>query len=148
MKQTALGATAILISVACGESLSPDEIPDIDGVWTVTESIESITNSCRFLGTVDIHQDGEHFSGQFSRTSQCSYGDIPGAAATGSASIAIGRVGRETVDYRIGDCDYRGVLASGERPRQMTGSLICTTIHGSGQLSSASGIWQADRVSD
>lgn len=148
MKQSLLGVAVILFGLACGESLSPEDIPDIDGTWTVTESVDSQSSSCRFIGTLDVFQDGEHFSGQFSRTTQCVYGDTPGTAAVQSGSIVTGRVGRETVDYRIGDCDYRGILESDKHPARMTGSILCTTLSLSGELLSAGGIWQADRVTE
>ena len=133
---------------ACGEGLAPEDIPNIDGTWTVTESRESVGSSCLFIGTMDIVQEGELFSAQFSRTSQCSFGSIPGTAAAQTGSIVAGTVGRETVDYRIGDCDYRGVLLTADDPEQMSGTILCATIPITGGILTSTGTWSAGRITD
>ncbi len=145
--QNAIFVLFIGVFAGCREPVNPEDLPNIDGTWTMTETINWGGRSCRFVGTMDIRQDGEDMVGRFTRAGQCSIGDLQGTtAAAQTGTTTTGRVGMETVDFRIGDCDYRGVIVTPDEPDQITGTILCTTILLTGGISTAAGTWTAARI--
>ena len=143
---------ALLLALAlsaCGEPLNPEDIPDIDGTWTFVESITVESSACSTYGTIAIAQEGETFIGAFNRTSQCvAQGIQTTSASTETGQITRGTVGRETMEFAIGNCDYRGVLDEPPLPDRATGSVFCTAFRLDGSVFVNTGTWRADRIPD
>ncbi len=143
-----LASTVVWLSCSEG-SFSIDGIPDIDGSWVYSEtnSADSNGNVCTRFGIIAFVQEGETFVGTFTRTNSCSQG--AGHEPTSSAesgSILDGQIIEESIRFRLGACQYRGIVTD-EVPDGFTGTLLCSTGLGA-EPETIVGTWQAERLTE
>lgn len=139
-----------LPSAGCGDAARPEEIPNIDGSWTYSEtvSLDQGRGSCTILGTLSLVQDFDTFVGSFLRTVSCAGSNTPPSTRSESGSIPRGLVGKSSIQFRIGQCDYRGTIAK-LRPDRLTGTTLCSQLSvASASQGSSAGSWFADRLTD
>lgn len=135
---------------ACGGGIEPDDLPDVDGSWTYSETttLDQGRVTCNTLGTLSLVQDFETFVGSFIRTTSCSGQLSRPSTRSESGSIPRGRVGKSSIEFRISECDYRGVI-TGARPTRLTGTTLCTTVsQGVASAAGSAGSWLAERLTD
>ena len=146
--------TGSLAVAACGRSVAPENLPDIDGAWNYseTQSAERGTVICNIVGTLGFVQEGENLVGSYSRTLTCSR--PTGLTSRVESGQLNGRVYETSVQFRLANCDYRGTFSSvrtaGTRPERITGTTLCsggfeTAAVADGGASSA---WSADRLAE
>lgn len=152
MKQGSVFVAALAASLAttagCGDSVRPERIPDIEGSWSYSETVtlEHGTVSCNALGTLSLVQDFETFVGSFIRTLTCSGPQVPPSTRTESGSVPRGRVQTSSIEFRIGDCDYRGAVTT-NFPRRLSGTSLCTRYEvTTASTAIGAGSWAAERV--
>jgi hypothetical protein len=140
-------ALLVLGGAACGKGTAPEDIPEIDGPWTYTETVSlDGGEGCTTLGILSLSQDFDTFVGGFVRTITCSGPLTKPSTRSESGSIPRGRVTRSSIEFRLGDCDYRGVVAT-QRPDRLTGTSLCATLSlATSRAIGSAGAWLAERL--
>ena len=149
MRQAVLTAAALTL-YACGgrEALDPALIPDIEGAWSFSGVIQfSELATCNSNGNMNLTQEGQTFFGVYTRNETCS--GEGGSSATGNSSgnVSKGQLSLETIQFDMASCEYRGVFVTKDPIDRLSGTILCTSINLDGSVSSSSGTWEADRLS-
>ena len=147
-------AGILAVAVGCGTSFDPSEIPDLAGSWQYSElAIEPNQVQCSRFGALGFAQEGSFLTGSYSRSKSCATG---GALTYEAGSIQSGLVSPDAIKFRIGDCEYQGLLGTtAENGQVLNGTILCTRIVVAGTGGSTStkaivwhGTWEGTSLSE
>lgn len=147
------GAAAGLVCSAavaggCADPASLGDVPNLAGAWAYNERITHQSNAvtCDRVGTLTFEQEGETVVGTYVRSASCI--GAASTAVTESGTILQGQAVRGNLEFRVGDCQYRGA-ADQDSPGRLTGTVLCTPLSAPAPLQDASaGSWAADRLTE
>jgi hypothetical protein len=141
---------SMLMGVACGGSVGPQEIPDVQGSWTYNETItgEGGDRTCTILGTIGLIQDVDTFVGSYIRTVRCSGVTSSPTTRSEAGSIPHGHLRESSIEFNLAECDYRGTITT-RTPYRITGTTLCATLTGGELLlKTSAGSWLAVRLTE